>query len=167
MEVFGFGISGPELLVLILVMLLVLGPSHMAEGVRALARAIASFRNWSKRLRETSQNELGPLSDIDWQSYDPRKLDPRAMIRDAVKEEMDAWMQQMSATGKQAAASTKETPSATATSSATALPPETDRPSRSGGAEGTCEEDAPQTAATNDTSPSTQENTNPANDRKE
>ncbi|MDU0967519.1 MAG: hypothetical protein E7A62_02160 [Actinomycetaceae bacterium] len=99
MELFGFGFSGPELVVLTLIILFVAGPKHLVAASRQVARAIAWAKEQSAALRQSSAADLAAtgLGDVDWSAYDPRKLDPRRMIHEAVREEMDAWMRDMSA----------------------------------------------------------------------
>ena len=90
-----FGISGGEFLVLLVVGALVLGPRNIAQALRAVRNAIESVRDWSSRLRaESNEGELG-LTEADiatLKSLDLRQLDPRRIVREAVREEMDAWM---------------------------------------------------------------------------
>ena len=100
MELFGFGFSGSEMAVLLLVALLVIGPKHLVEATRTLAKLIAAAKAWSTRLRQASAPDLAQtgLGSVAWQAYDPRQLDPRRMIREAVREEMEAWMADLSPT---------------------------------------------------------------------
>lgn len=99
MELFGFGFSGPEMVVIALVLLLVVGPTHLVEASRHIARAIAWLRAQSARMRETSAPDrvAAQLGDIDWSEWDPRSLDPRVLIREAVREEMEAWKAELAA----------------------------------------------------------------------
>jgi len=86
------GISSVELVVIVVVVVLVLGPSGVAQAMQGLRRGVELARAWSARLRdETRTDELG-LDDLDLSSLDLRQYDPREIVRQAVREEMDAWL---------------------------------------------------------------------------
>ena len=53
-----FGIGMPELLVILVVALLVLGPKRLPEMARSLGRGMAEFRRASSELRSTLQAPL-------------------------------------------------------------------------------------------------------------
>lgn len=85
-----FGINGAEVLVLLLVALVVVGP----ERLPAYAEQLGA---WTRRLRELVgsakqrvSDELGEDSDVDWASLDPRRYDPRRIVREALLEEVTA-----------------------------------------------------------------------------
>lgn len=92
MELFGFGFSGSEMMVLLIIALLVLGPRHLREASQALARTIAAARKFSQEVRESTRTkntvDLSALRELD-------RLDPRRMIREAVREEMAAWRSEL------------------------------------------------------------------------
>lgn len=88
-----FGISSVELLIIVVVVVLVLGPSGFAQALRGFRRLVDTARTWSSRLREEAGSQpLGDLDlDLDLSSLDLRQYDPREIVRQAVREEMDAW----------------------------------------------------------------------------
>ncbi|MFC5280296.1 hypothetical protein ACFPGO_00150 [Arcanobacterium canis] len=95
-----FGISGTEFIILLIVGVIVLGPSRAAQAILALQRAIEKARGWSAQLREqTAQyrqagdSTTGDLNDA-LSAFSPRGLDPRRMIKDAVAEEMQLWLKE-------------------------------------------------------------------------
>ncbi len=53
-----FGIGMPELLVILVVALLVLGPKRLPEVARSLGRGMAEFRRASSELRNTLTSPL-------------------------------------------------------------------------------------------------------------
>ncbi len=98
-----FGISGGEFLVILLVAALVLGPRNLAQALRLLKSGLQKFQRWSQNLRQQSTVSPSALGirqeDIDiLGSFDSRELDPRRMIRDAVQEELQAWLASAEAT---------------------------------------------------------------------
>lgn len=82
--------SSTEILVIIFVILVVVGPDKMPQAAAQLGRGVrrgkALVREAKARLRE----ELGPeLQDINLKNLDPRQYDPRKIVRDALRDDPD------------------------------------------------------------------------------
>ncbi|MCI6573867.1 MAG: hypothetical protein PT944_03865 [Actinomycetaceae bacterium] len=115
-----FGINGAEFLVLLVVVIVVLGPSRTAQALVAIQHGVTKMRGWSAQLREqlsqlreqeqaAEDSALTDLSNVAsatdslatatadinsaLRELDPTQLDPRKMIKEAVAEEMKAWME--------------------------------------------------------------------------
>ena len=88
-----FGISGSELLLLLFVAVVFLGPKGFKQAIDAFRKLVAWGKSASARLREDSQLNLGDmgLSDLDLSDLDLKQYDPREIVRQAVREEMEAW----------------------------------------------------------------------------
>ena len=95
------GISGGEFLVLLVVGALVLGPKNIAEALRAMRKAIEALRQWSAGMRAGADGELGVAEKevAALANLDLRQLDPRRIVREAVRDEMEAWMAMAGAGG--------------------------------------------------------------------
>lgn len=95
------GISGGEFLVLLVVGALVLGPKNIAEALRAMRKAIEAWRQWSAGMRAGADGELGVAEKevAALAKLDLRQLDPRRIVREAVRDEMEAWMAMAGAGG--------------------------------------------------------------------
>lgn len=91
-----FGISGTEALVILVVAIIVLGPGKAAEALRFVSALMAKVRKASTNLREQAKEQL-PQANIS----NLTDLDPRSIVRGVVREEMDAWMKEFSATDNQ------------------------------------------------------------------
>lgn len=111
-----FGISGAELLVLLLVCVIVVGPKGVAQAMRAFRKAV----NWGKQISASLREEVHSSTDgqalglkelgiDDLQQLDLSQYDPRQVIREAVKEEMEAWMKGQSGTGSPGSGETNPT----------------------------------------------------------
>jgi sec-independent protein translocase protein TatB len=90
-----FGISTAEFLVLLVLAVLVTGPKGLVQILRLFRKAIGQFRAFSAKLRE--ETNLGGIAadlKLDPAQLDLRQYDPRAMVRQAVREEMEAWSRQ-------------------------------------------------------------------------
>lgn len=88
------GISGGEFLVLLVVGALVLGPKNIAEALRAMRKGVDALRQWSAGMRAGADGEFGvaekeiaALANLDLRQFDPRRI-----VREAVRDEMEAWM---------------------------------------------------------------------------
>ena len=78
-------INSGELLVLGAVAVVVLGPERLPTYAAQLGRLVREARTFARGAREQVRNEMGPeFDDIDWQSLDPRRYDPRRIVRDAL-----------------------------------------------------------------------------------
>lgn len=78
-----FGVNGGELVVLLLLAAVVIGPERLPRYAEDLARWV---RTWRATLTTTKQRlaaELGE-DDVDWEALDPRRYDPRRIVRDAL-----------------------------------------------------------------------------------
>jgi Tat protein translocase TatB subunit len=68
-----FGIGMPELVVILVVALLVLGPKRLPEVARSLGRAVAEFRRQSNEVMEEFQAQI----DADERKPGPAKPDSK------------------------------------------------------------------------------------------
>ena len=95
------GISGGEFLVLLVVGALVLGPKNIAEALRAMRKGIEALRQWSAGMRAGADGELGVAEKevAALANLDLRQLDPRRIVREAVRDEIEAWMAMAGAGG--------------------------------------------------------------------
>jgi sec-independent protein translocase protein TatB len=85
-----FGISSSELIVLVVVAAVVLGPERLPRYAQQLARLIRELRRMAQGATEQVRAELGPeFDDVDWRKLDPRQYDPRRIVREALSDTLD------------------------------------------------------------------------------
>ncbi|MCZ6714429.1 MAG: TatA/E family twin arginine-targeting protein translocase [Deltaproteobacteria bacterium] len=80
-----FGIGMPELLVILVVALLVLGPKRLPEVARSLGRGIAEFRRASTELRQSLNAQPEEPSEKKRSSTGPKSEQEAKQERDADK----------------------------------------------------------------------------------
>lgn len=80
-----FDINGGEWLVLLLVAILVIGPERLPQYAEQLGVWARRARRFAKDARTRVDEELGEdVKDVDWSALDPRKYDPRRIVREAL-----------------------------------------------------------------------------------
>ncbi|MFK4638494.1 Sec-independent protein translocase family protein [Paenarthrobacter histidinolovorans] len=96
------GINGPEFILLLIIGVLVIGPSRLPEYTQKLANLVKEVRRMASGAREQIKEEVGiDIDEVDWKKYDPRQYDPRRIIKDAL---LDDDTKPVSAGGPVAAA---------------------------------------------------------------
>ena len=79
------GINGPEFVLLLIIGVLVIGPSRLPEYTQKLANLVKEVRRMASGAREQIKEEVGiDIDEVDWKKYDPRQYDPRRIIKDAL-----------------------------------------------------------------------------------
>ncbi len=85
-----FGINTPELIIIVVLAVLVIGPTRLPGYLDKLKNLIREVRRMASGARETIKEEAGvDIDDIDWKKYDPRQYDPRRIIREALLDDDD------------------------------------------------------------------------------
>lgn len=83
------GINGGEALVLLLVAVIVVGPERLPHYAEQLGVLVRRLRLFLQDARTRVDEELGvDTSDVDWQALDPRRYDPRRIVREALLDEI-------------------------------------------------------------------------------
>jgi sec-independent protein translocase protein TatB len=77
-----FGLSGEKLLILGLIAVFVLGPDKLPHYAKQLANFIKSLKKMAEGAKGQLQSEIG--EELDWKQLDPRRYDPRRIIREAL-----------------------------------------------------------------------------------
>ncbi|GAA1886928.1 hypothetical protein GCM10009814_16010 [Lapillicoccus jejuensis] len=86
-----FDVNGYEFLILLVVGIVVLGPERLPEYAAKLARFVQQARGMASGARESLREQMGPeFDDIDWAQYDPRRYDPRRIVREALLEPFES-----------------------------------------------------------------------------
>jgi sec-independent protein translocase protein TatB len=85
-----FDINPGELIVLLVVALVVIGPERLPKYAAELGRLVRDVRSFARNAREQVRAEMGDeFDDVDWQALDPRRYDPRRIVREALLEDDD------------------------------------------------------------------------------
>lgn len=85
------GINGWELLLLLFLAVVILGPERLPEYAAKLARGIRKLRMMAEGAKGQLKEQLGPeYQDINWRQYDPRQYDPRRIVREALTEPLQS-----------------------------------------------------------------------------
>lgn len=82
-----------ELAIIIVLAMVIIGPSRLPEYAAKLARGIRQMRVLADGAKSTLKEQMGPeFEDVNWRQYDPRQYDPRRIVRDALREPIEtAW----------------------------------------------------------------------------
>lgn len=84
-----FGINGGELLVLFLVAAFVIGPERLPKYAEQLGLWVRRARQFASDAKARVDEELGEEArDVDWAALDPRKYDPRRIVREALLDDL-------------------------------------------------------------------------------
>ncbi|MDO4606418.1 MAG: twin-arginine translocase TatA/TatE family subunit [Bowdeniella nasicola] len=80
--------SATELMVIIVLILIVVGPEKMPQAAAQLGRFVRQAKVMTLDAKKRLKEELGPdLQDLDLRSLDPRQYDPRRIVRDALRDD--------------------------------------------------------------------------------
>ncbi|WP_427017326.1 twin-arginine translocase TatA/TatE family subunit [Pseudarthrobacter sp. P1] len=83
-----FEFSAEKFLLVMVVVVLVIGPSRLPGYAAKLANLVRELRRLASGAQEELKEQLGPdFQDIDWRKLDPRQYDPRRIIRDALTDD--------------------------------------------------------------------------------
>lgn len=85
------GINGWELLALLFLAVVILGPERLPEYAAKLAHGIRKLRVMAEGAKGQLKDQLGPeYEDINWRQYDPRQYDPRRIVKEALMEPLES-----------------------------------------------------------------------------
>lgn len=78
-------IGGGEIVLLVLLALVILGPSRLPHYAGLLAQGVRQLRDLAEGAKAQIKQEVGPaFDDVDWRQLDPRQYDPRRIVREAL-----------------------------------------------------------------------------------
>ncbi|TXK19039.1 twin-arginine translocase TatA/TatE family subunit [Homoserinibacter sp. GY 40078] len=78
-----FGLSIEKLVIVMVVAAFILGPERIPEYTRRLAELVRAVRQTLDTARTRAETEMG-VSAADWEALDPRRYDPRRIVREAL-----------------------------------------------------------------------------------
>ncbi|MGC5166447.1 Sec-independent protein translocase TatB [Luteimicrobium sp. DT211] len=82
-------INGGELLVIAVLAAVLIGPERLPEYVKQVTAFARTARTWVVQARDRVTDELGPEgAGVDWAQLDPRRYDPRSIVREALLEDL-------------------------------------------------------------------------------
>lgn len=82
-----FGLTFDKLLLVMLVAGIVIGPQRLPMYARQFAEIVRAMRSLVETTRAAAEAEMGvSLQRSDWTALDPRKYDPRRIVRDVLED---------------------------------------------------------------------------------
>lgn len=108
-----FGINGSELVILVVLAIVILGPDKLPEYTRMLTEWLRTLRDKAEGAKTQFKEETGTdFDEVDWRKYDPRQYDPRRIIRDALLDDAPVPTVQAAAVGTAVAKTSTHPPKA-------------------------------------------------------
>lgn len=85
------GINGGELVVIIVLALVLIGPERLPHYASQLASLVRRGRSVLQDAKTRVDDELGDdFRDVDWSKLDPRQYDPRRIVKEALLDDEPA-----------------------------------------------------------------------------
>jgi sec-independent protein translocase protein TatB len=110
-----FGLTFEKLLVIGVIAVFLLGPERLPQYAAKLAQLVKGLRKMANGAKERMREEMGDdFDEVEWQKLDPRRYDPRRIIREALLEDPLTPSTNTSSSSKPAAASSMDVPAAPA-----------------------------------------------------
>lgn len=82
-----FGLTFDKLLVIAVIAVFVIGPERLPAYAARLASMVRAVRRMLDDAKGRVREELGDdFDEVDWTSLDPRRYDPRRIVREALAE---------------------------------------------------------------------------------
>lgn len=82
-----FGLTMDKIVVIVVIAAIVLGPDKLPAAATTLARFVRQLKAFTEQTKERVRDEVGPeFDEVDWTKFDPRRYDPRRIVRDAVQD---------------------------------------------------------------------------------
>ncbi|MCL2090739.1 MAG: Sec-independent protein translocase TatB [Micrococcales bacterium] len=98
-------INGYEIVVLLVIVAVVVGPERLPAYAKELAALVRRGRELLRDTQDRVSAELGDVGEeIDWTSLDPRRYDPRRIVRDALRDDDPPRERASTAAARRAAA---------------------------------------------------------------
>lgn len=83
-----FGLTFEKLLVIGVIAVFLLGPERLPQYAAKLAQLVKGLRKMANGAKERMREEMGDdFDEVEWQKLDPRRYDPRRIIREALLED--------------------------------------------------------------------------------
>lgn len=83
-----FGLTFDKVIIILVIAVFLIGPDRLPGYAAQLARLVKSLRQMANGAKDRMREEMGPeFDEVDWSKMDPRKYDPRRIIRDALLED--------------------------------------------------------------------------------
>ncbi|NMR19893.1 Sec-independent protein translocase protein TatB [Cellulomonas fimi] len=80
-----FDINGGEFLLILVVAIVVVGPERLPRYAEQLGGWVRTLRRFLRTAKQRVDTELGDQAgDVDWAALDPRRYDPRRIVREAL-----------------------------------------------------------------------------------
>ena len=85
------GLTFDKLLLIGLLAVFLIGPDRLPGYAAQLGRLARSLRDMANGAKDRMREEMGPeFDEVDWTTLDPRKYDPRRIIREALLDDEKA-----------------------------------------------------------------------------
>ncbi|MFF2371886.1 hypothetical protein [Agromyces sp. NPDC058110] len=118
-----FGLTFEKLLLIGVIAAFLIGPTRLPGYAASLGRFVKRVREFATSTTDRVRDELGPeFSDEDWRALDPRRYDPRSIMRAALADDGEPGQPLVSAS-RPAALSSAVAVSATSTRAAASPDP--------------------------------------------
>ena len=84
-----FGLTFDKLLVIGVIAVFLLGPERLPGYAAKLAQLVKGLRAMANNAKDRMKEEMGDeFDEAEWQKLDPRRYDPRRIIREALLDEV-------------------------------------------------------------------------------